>query len=78
MTFKIQKGIPLPEPPEYRGMPLRDMEVGDSFVVGLPGEQVSSVEAKPYRQAYASFAQNSGYRFRSRKVEGGIRIWRVE
>ena len=81
--FKIEKNIPVPEknrigrkrkPHKY---PYANMEVGDSFLV--PFE-----EGKDHTKLYVSmwgganhFGKNFGGKFLVRKVEDGIRVWRM-
>jgi hypothetical protein len=71
--LKIEKGIPIP--PDMRGMtkgkrkyPFAEMEVGDSIL--LEQKKASGI---------GSYAQKClpGAKFSTRKVEGGIRIWRL-
>ena len=72
----IDKGIPIPRarrggrgrrPPLY---PWSGMEVGDSFLAeGLTQQHVTAVSR------YA--ARKHGWKFTTRVVEGGVRIWRI-
>lgn len=68
---KIEKGIPLKERGNMKSRMafLRKLEIGDSFLVD------SAMEANKYRNNFGSLAPKC---FRSRQVEGGIQIWRVE
>jgi len=68
----IEKGVPMPPPVAKRGFMgvAREMEVGDSFVIPM---SVASAR---------NFAGNCNRvlgpkRFVSRKVDDGLRIWRV-
>ena len=76
MSFKVEKGFEIGSTkrgpkPKY---PWREMEVGDSvlfkydFVNGTTKEQMSS---------YA-YGKQSGKKFSGRKVDGGMRIWRIK
>ena len=79
--FKIEKGIPIPVSKtvtrQGRGRdrlyPWAEMQVGDSFFV--PGEAKRIGVAS---HASAVCKRYAPKRFVSRKVEGGVRIWRVE
>ncbi len=76
MEFKIEKGIPIPL--NWRGRvgsnmyPYMLMEVGDSFFI-------PSVDGKKVHisGAYKVWAKKSGFRFSSRRVDNGIRVWRI-
>lgn len=75
--FTIEKDIPVPStgagrPPIY---PLGDMAAGDSFFVPLPeGKVLRELQGSVSRAAKA----HAGKKFTTRKVEGGIRVWRVD
>jgi hypothetical protein len=71
MAIEIEKNIPIP-PAHTAGITdtARRLEVGDSFL--LKGRTIfSSGQMVALRQA-------TGMNFVRRKVEGGIRIWRIE
>lgn len=68
---KIEKGVPAPR---YRGRykyPWEVLEVGDSFLVGegLYGTVMAGAQYQ---------GKKLGKRFVVRKVEDGVRVWRVE
>jgi hypothetical protein len=71
VKFEIEKGI---EIPKERGnkinmYPFAEMEVGDSFLT-----EVTHVTG-----SVANFhKQNPEKKFTTRKVEGGIRVWRIQ
>ena len=71
--IKIETGIPMPPGLGQRGRsrkyPWREMKVGDSFLV--PG-----VTRQKWRSAPAG-EKATGFKFATRAVEGGIRVWRV-
>ena len=77
--FKIEQGIPMPEPSPsgVRKYPMPDLEIGDSFLVP------SSSKKNPQKILHAS-AKHAGIRItvRRRKLErdgeDGVRVWRVE
>jgi hypothetical protein len=70
-AFVIEKGVPFPGP-QGRGLfgAVRRMEVGDSIFVA-DGKQ-NTVSATG-----SAIGRRTGRKFMTRKVEGGIRIWRV-
>lgn len=72
--LQIERGIPVPA--DTRGpvpiYPFREMEVGDSFFVATTRIQHS------VRRGASATGKRLGKRFTCRKVEGGLRIWRVE
>lgn len=75
MTFKIDKGVPLPETYQRGKYPFREMGVGDSFfVAAAKRSQITSTVS------YAGRRQ--GKRFITRAViENGVkgtRVWRIE
>ncbi len=81
MAFEIEKGIPLPgrcsirNPADY---PFGDMEVGDSFFVPFPLEEMKRGRS---RLSVASSARKKAYpseNYATREVDGGYRAWRTE
>lgn len=76
--FKIDKGIPLPDMAQgnhsrkgngFKGL-LCSMEVGDSvFRQGWSCARASG--------SVAPAKKESGFTFATRRVDGGVRIWRV-
>jgi len=72
--YKIDKNIPIPKSKTKRTQyPWREMAIGDSIFV--------SDEEAPPSGAYTTpsyFAlRNPEYKFTTRKVDGGYRIWRI-
>lgn len=72
----ITKGIPIP--PKNCGTkscyPLREMKVGDSFLVEVPaGER----KAKFQVALCLAARRVEGKKFTTRQVENGVRVWRV-
>ena len=68
--IKIEKGVPIE--PSHRAKtvyPWRDMEVGDSFFT----ERAQSVVTN----ARTNATRKTGFKFATRKVDGGTRVWRV-
>lgn len=69
--IKVEKGIPIPalNPNQIIWKPaLEKLESMDSFVVGTKAEAMSALRA----------ARKIGLHVTSRKINEGIRIWRVE
>jgi hypothetical protein len=73
--LEVETGVEMPEGSRRGGRPMKygfhRLEVGQSIFV--PGQSTSD-------GAYASakqYARANGVRFSGRKVEGGVRIWRV-
>lgn len=65
--IKIEKDIPIPKNRRKQKYPWHDMEVGDSFLI--------------QRNTLSMGAVNDRYspkKFIARKVENGVRIWRIE
>jgi hypothetical protein len=72
MTFKIEKGIPIPTKFCNSGIAatMRAMEVGDSVLVPGTANNVSANVAYITRRTSMKFAQ--------RKEGNGYRIWRIK
>lgn len=65
MSIVIEKGIPLPTRARG-GFPFAEMEVGDSFfILGKKSIATKSAETK------------LGFKFKSKAVDGGCRVWRI-
>jgi len=69
--YQIEKGIPLPSGCKSCLYPLKDMEVGDSFLVegGVDKNIRGSISNWKKKRPEMKFAV--------RNVEGGVRVWRV-
>jgi hypothetical protein len=68
-AFVIEKGVPFPG----RGLlaaAVRKMEVGDSIFVANGKQTTVSGTA-------GSIVRQTGRKFMTRQLEGGVRIWRV-
>jgi len=65
---EIEKGVPMPT--KWKEV-VAKMEVGDSFLIesGKPGGT---------RSIILNAAKSLGMKIMSRKVEGGVRFWRVQ
>lgn len=66
---KIDKNIPVPQ--SGREYPWKQLEVGDSFLV-------PDTTAKKFGGTVWQARKRTGYKFVTRAVEGGVRVWRVE
>lgn len=81
MTYVSEPGIPLPEDGRLRArFPFRRMAIHDSFFVPLTDYPGASVTAVSHRVGSAArqAAIKTGFKFSVRKVDGGVRCWRVE
>lgn len=71
MTFKIEKGVPLPPKRSASKYPFKEMGVGDSiFVDGKDGP-------KAVRAAYI-WGRRNNVGMAARREHNGHRIWRVK
>ena len=72
VEFEIEHGIPIPESNPRLGVTWARMEVGDSILIPEGIKSIKSVQ-----RAASSYGSRHGKTFKSRTVEGGMRIWRV-
>ena len=70
MTFKIEKGKPLP--PRNARYPFSEMEIGDSIYV--PNQTTRGAVG----QAARNYGHRNGVKFATRTDDKGVRIWRIE
>jgi hypothetical protein len=74
--IKIEKGIPIPK--KIVGMvsrsPISKMEVGDSVLFSGKYKEIFS----RIRSSVSYYGARHKMKFSQRKVEGGIRVWRIE
>jgi len=69
--MKIEKGIPIPSiQAEGLTVLLKQMEIGDSIFV--PGKTTTGISS-----TLANVRAKNNFRFTSRTVDGGIRVWRT-
>jgi hypothetical protein len=72
--IKIERDVPLP-PPVRRGRkptwPFAEMEVGDSFVVPASRREKARLAAANYAH------RHRGWKYATRDVPDGYRIWRT-
>lgn len=72
--FEIDKAVPPPANLTRKKYPFHTLSVGDSFFVP---------DGKPVNVGSAAYAHSNTYlgrgkRFAVRRVQGGVRCWRVE
>lgn len=72
--YQIEKNVPLPKRRKY---PFPEMVAGDSFFVPASVKEVDKIRRRVSVVANGHH-KNSRKRFTLRKVEGGIRVWRVK
>ena len=73
----IEKGIPLPD--KNTQYPFNAMEVGDSFLVKCAVNEMPRVKNSLFSAIRKfSIKHKSKSKFASRRVDGGIRVWRTE
>lgn len=76
--FEIEKGVPLPEKKFGNKYPFAQMEVGDSVLIPFEVEG-GAVRAQDLRARLSpSISRLAPRKFATRRVEGGIRVWRLE
>jgi len=76
--IKVDKDIPIPP---SRGGPgilnLKGMKVGDSFFIADNGQRALQANAGNRARSWCAF-KGMKWKFTTRKVEGGVRVWRIE
>lgn len=74
--FEIEKGIKIPEDGNRRNRkyPFREMDVGDSFFVPCTDEEYRKIQST-IKSATRKITPND---FTVRKVENGVRCWRIK
>lgn len=72
--YPIEKGVPLAQrrAERQRKYPIRDLEIGDSFLV--PSDDMH----RNLAQSVRNIASEHGFKIAVRKVEYGVRVWRVQ
>ena len=77
MSFQIEKGIEIPSGNQRtKGStkyPFTEMEPGDSFVIEVADDKAAGRKSSVY-----TTAKRAGVKVKVAKVEGGLRVWRVE
>lgn len=83
MAFTLESGIPVPKATRAgrsgSKYPFAQMEVGESFLVGLnaKGEPLSQGTVRSALGAFSKRNPNSG-KFAVRDTDQGVRVWRTE
>lgn len=73
--FVIEAGVPLPKQRRrYSAYPFAELAIGDSFIV--PQDPDGSPPVRVFTQVYA-WSRRDGRQFMARRVDGGIRVWRI-
>jgi hypothetical protein len=77
--FVIEKNIPVPayNPAKRRKYPFMYLEVGDSFFVEANGDKFKKIEAT-IRSSSGHYHKMSGRKFAVKRVDGGLRCWRLK
>lgn len=76
--FEIEKGVPLlgkGSGTPYAKWPFREMEVGDSFLCPIPATDKAACGR--LSSAVSWWGTRHKQKFATRKVEGGVRVWRI-
>ena len=75
--YHVEAGIEMPESgvKEVK-YPFKEMDIGDSFFVSFEVGGDGLVR-RMHSTAY-NYGKRLGRKFLARKVEGGVRIWRME
>lgn len=80
MDFQIVSGIPLPKGtgrPRKYDINIEAMDVGDMVMIPIDKSKVDSevIIIRNFVRRYAK--KNSGTKFTTRKIEGGVGVWRI-
>ena len=78
-TFRVETGIPCPPARGPKNhYPFMDMPPGSSFFVPCPDDRRGAVASRISSSAGAFVRREGGkLKFATRRVEGGVRCWRV-
>jgi len=82
--FEVENGIEIPAPKRGRGRPPKypwaEMEIGDSFFVEAQEGRSIENQQRSLSASGRSYGvrKHVGMKFRTRTVEGGVRVWRIE
>lgn len=74
--FEIEEGVPIPPQTRTAKYKWEKMKVGSSFFVPIKGDDDS--KALGAKSAASSYGKRHHMEFKTRTVEGGIRIWRTK
>lgn len=82
MSIRIESGIPVPprvggggRPGKY---PFEHMTPGDSFLVTYQDGQPPAHAARRLASATKGASKRTGFKFTTRRLKDGVRVWRVE
>jgi hypothetical protein len=79
--FKIEKNVPLPTTDVANGdpkYPFADMEPGDSFFIPCPDKERAAIKSRVDSSIHDHVRRRKlTCKFLSRRVEGGVRVWRL-
>ena len=84
--IKIESGVPIPKKktgrrPKSEELPFADMKVGDSFLVPYPDGATEKKEQRIHQWVFgrvrAFESNNPSIDIVTRRVDGGVRVWRV-
>ena len=79
--IKIESGVEIPQPEApLRKMkyPFNCLSAGDSFVFPVEEGEDRDVVQNRLRSAAANWGRDHGVKFVTRRVQNGIRVWRVK
>ena len=76
MVIQIEKNIPvnrfLKRSLKHK-YPFAELDLWDSFYVELDAQEINVLRVLAWR-----FAKQTGWKFVTKKVDAGVRVWRVE
>jgi hypothetical protein len=75
--IKIEKGIPVPERSNIK-YPWGRMEVGDSFFVKCEYSKIKHHSVNGSMYYWKKRNKKDDWKFTVRRVDGGIRAWRIK
>ena len=76
VKYAIEKGVALPDYYRVSTYPFGDMEVGDSFFVPFGDEDLNSISTRVH-SAVGQRNRREKRKFTTRRVSGGMRVWRI-
>lgn len=75
--FKVEKNIPVAEVKYTEEIyPFSSLEIGDSFFVPYDGNDPNYIRRKVF-SASCQAGKRHGKKYTGRKLEHGIRVWRI-
>jgi len=77
--YKVDKNVPMPANAyrRYNGeLPLGKLEIGDSFLIECKADKQNRVIHSVRVRLGRFTKRDPQYKFISRKVENGVRVWR--